>query len=294
MSDPRPRPPACSPREVSPFATLERAFATLTAEPRPLALDGTGIAGLPERPIPLDELRARLLHPSTRYATRDAVLGVLIGRARAERGAWTVGLAGVLLPGLRRAITPLVAACPGKAADLEAEMLAGLLVAVERCAPGRPRPAGFLCGRGFDAAKRLLRAELAERARPGHDPVSAEPPKPFGHPDFVLARAVVAGAIRADDAELIGATRLGEMTLADAAVAWGLSYQAAERRRHRAETALVAFVVDGFVAETAVPAGSKGAGRPRQGHRPDQRPGFRPPTEPPTNPRRQYTPLAGR
>jgi hypothetical protein len=272
--------------EASPFATLERAFATLTTEPRPLALDGTGIPGLPPRSIPLDELRARLLHPSARYATRDAALEVLIGRAHAERGAWIVGLAGVLLPGLRRAITPLVAACPGKEADLQAETLTGLLVAVDRCSPGRARPAGFLCGRAFDAAKRLLRAELAERARPGHDPVSAEPPKPFGHPDFVLARAVAEGAVCADDAELIGATRLGEMSLADAAVSWGLTYKAAERRRHRAETALVAWIHDGFVAEGAVPAGSKGAGRPRQGHRPDQRPGFRPPTEPPTTPRR--------
>lgn len=283
MSDPR---TIRTHAEASPFATLERAFALITTEPRPLALDGTGIPGLPDRLIPLDELRARLLHPSARYATRDAALEILIGRARAERGAWIVGLAGVLLPGLRRATTPLVAACPSKEADLQAEMLAGLLVAVELCGPGRARPAAFLCGRAFDAAKRLLRAELAERARPAHDPVSAEPPKPFGHPDFVLARALSDGAICADDAELIGATRLGEMSLADAAALWGLTYQAAERRRHRAETALVAWIHDGFVADGAVPAGSKGAGRPRQGHRPDQRPGFRPPTQPPTTSRR--------
>lgn len=85
MSDPRTH------AEASPFATLERAFATLTTEPRPLALDGTGIPGLPDRLIPLDELRTRLLHPSARYATRDAALEILIGRARAERGAWIVG-----------------------------------------------------------------------------------------------------------------------------------------------------------------------------------------------------------
>lgn len=280
MSSPRPH------LEASPFATLERTFTLLTTEPRPLALDGTGIAGLPNRPIPLDELRARLLHPSTPYATRDAALDVLIGRARAEGGAWSVGLAGVLLPGLRRAVAPLAAACPGKEADLEAEMLAGLLAALDRFGPGRSRPAGRLCGQAFDAAKRLLRAELAERSRPGHDAVSAEPPKPYGHPDFVLARAVAEGAVCADDAELIGATRLGEMSLADAAASWGLSYKAAERRRHRAETALVAWIRDGFVAEGAVPAGSKGAGRPRQGRRPDQRPGLRPRSEPPTTPRR--------
>jgi DNA-directed RNA polymerase specialized sigma24 family protein len=272
--------------EASPFAALERAFALLCAGPRPLALDGAGITGLPERPVPLDELRDRLLHPSTSYATRDAALQALVGRARAEGGAWAVGLAGVLLPGLRRAVAPLVAACPGKAADLEAETLAGLLVALGRCSPGRPRPAGFLCGRAFDAAKRLLRAELAERSRPGHGAASAEPPKPFGHPDFVLARAVAHGAICADDAELIGATRLGGTSLADTARAWGLSYKAAERRRNRAERAVVAWVLDGFVAGAAVPAGYRGVGRPRQGRRPDQPSGFRQPTEPPANTRR--------
>jgi hypothetical protein len=254
--------------ETSPFATLERAFASLTTGPRPLALDGTGIAGLPSRPIPLDELRARLLHPSTPFTTRDAAVHALVDRARAEEGAWTVGLAGVLLPGMRRAVAPLAASCPGKEADLEAEMLAGLLVALDRSVPGRPRPAGWLCGQAFDVAKRLLRAELAERGRPGHDPVSAEPPKPYGHPDFVLARAVAEGALCADDAELIGATRLGEMTLAQAAAARALSYKAAERRRHRAEMALVGWIRTGFVADRAVSAGSKGAGRPRQGHRP--------------------------
>ena len=266
------------PSEPSPFAALERAFATLTTESRPLALDGASVAGLPARAVPLDELKARLLHPSTPYATRDAALGVLIGRAKAEGRAWTVGLAGVLLPGMRRALEPLVEACPAKQADLEAQMLVGLLAALARCAPERPRPAGFLCGRAYDAAKQLVRSELAERARPAHRPISAEPPKPWGHPDFVLARAVVQGVICADDAELIGATRLGEMTLVEAARAWGLAYKAAERRRQRAEVALVAWISQGYVSGIAVDAtfrrsgdrrsirdGRRG-GRPRQGH----------------------------
>jgi hypothetical protein len=32
---------------------------------------------LPYRPIPLDELRARLLHPSTSYTALDAALDIL-------------------------------------------------------------------------------------------------------------------------------------------------------------------------------------------------------------------------
>ena len=48
----------------SPFDTLEKTFDLLTTGPRPLALDGTGLPGLPDRPVPLGELKARLLHPS--------------------------------------------------------------------------------------------------------------------------------------------------------------------------------------------------------------------------------------
>ena len=37
---------------------------------------------------------------------------------------------------------------------------------------------------------------------------STMPPPPWGHPDFVLARAAAEGAITSAEAELIGATRL--------------------------------------------------------------------------------------
>jgi hypothetical protein len=40
-----------------------------------------------------------LLHPSMAFAARDAVVDELVARSRAKGGAWTVGHAGVLLPG---------------------------------------------------------------------------------------------------------------------------------------------------------------------------------------------------
>ncbi|MDA8355627.1 MAG: hypothetical protein M0Z95_04860 [Actinomycetota bacterium] len=107
----------------SPFDALEETFRLLCDGPRPLALEGTGIAGLPDRPIPLVELQAMLLHPSVGYEVRDAAIGQLVALAQAEGGRWTVGVAGVLLPGLRRAIWPLFEACPTKLAELEAEAL---------------------------------------------------------------------------------------------------------------------------------------------------------------------------
>ena len=126
---------------LSPFDTLEETFQSLSAAPHPLALDGTAIAGLPDREIPLRELRAMLLHPSVAFTVRDAAVGALVELAQAEGGRWTVGLAGVMLPGLRRAIWPLFEARPDKLCDLEAEALVALLRSLGRCRPGRPRVA---------------------------------------------------------------------------------------------------------------------------------------------------------
>ena len=270
------------PRRVltdSPFDTLEKTFDLLVTGPNPLALDATSLDGLPDRAIPLGELKAMLLHPSVSFDVRDAVVDELVARSRAKGGAWTVGLAGVLLPGLRRAVWPLVQSCPGKAADIEAETLAAFLAAVARCEPGRARLASRLCWLARIGADRLLRAEVAERARPGTDPVSAAPRRPWGHPDLVLERAVRAGVIGASDAELIGATRIGDVELADVANALGISYKACHQRRRRAESALVEWLTSDNYGDIAFDATNRRSrsrqsvpeqgrrGRPRQGER---------------------------
>ena len=60
----------------------------------------------------------------------------------------------------------------------------------------------------------------------------------MGAPHLVLAKAVRAGVLSAADAELIGATRIGDVDLADAANALGLGYKTCHQRRRRAESAL--------------------------------------------------------
>lgn len=132
-------------RPDSPFGTLEATFRLGCAGPRPWSIDGRCVPGLPHRAIPLDELRGMLLHPSTSYRTRDAALSVLVSAARAEGGASTVGLAGVLLFGLRRSVSALCAVCPERSDDIEAEALAGLMAAIAATEPCRPRLAARLC-----------------------------------------------------------------------------------------------------------------------------------------------------
>lgn len=266
---------------LSPFDALENTFRLLSSGPRPLALDGRDVVGLPDREIPLRDLRAMLLHPSVSYPVRDAAVGALVTRAQAEGGRWTVGLAGVLLPGIRRAIWPLFEACPDRGAELEAEALAGFLADLPRCRASGVRPASWLCWHARIGAARVLRAELAERAGPGTDPVSAAPPRPWGHPDFVLAKVVAAGAIDPDDADLISATRLEHRSLAQAAKRLGISYKACHARRARAEAALAEFLASDwyssldFVEKRPETPCSSRRGRPRAERGTDRRPGKR-------------------
>ena len=271
----------------SPFDALEDTFQLLSTGPHPLAFDGRSVDGLPERDIPLAELRAMLLHPSVPFSVRDAAVGALVARAQREGGRWTVGIAGVLLPGVRRAVFPLFEACPGKGAELESEALVAFLTALARCRPGRARVASWLCWRTRIGAAKLLRAEMAERAGPGTDPVSAAPPRPWGHPDFVLARVVAAGAIDPEDAELIFATRLEHHSLAEVARRLGISYKACHLRRSRAEKALAEFLASDwyspfdFVEKRPETPCFLRRGRPRSGRGTDRRPGERRSSPPP-------------
>jgi hypothetical protein len=90
----------------SPLETLETTFHLLATGPQPLALDGHTI-GLSRDSIGLWELRAMLFHPAVGVGVQRAALVQLVERARRLRGAWLVGLAGVLLPGLRQQVACL-------------------------------------------------------------------------------------------------------------------------------------------------------------------------------------------
>ncbi len=114
-----------------PFDAADAAFRLLCAGPQPLALHASKVAaGLPGRPVPLDELRVLLLHPSTSARARNQVWAELVRRARAGDPAWVVGLTGIAMPGLRRAAGSLAAAYRGDRADLQAEVLTGFLAAL--------------------------------------------------------------------------------------------------------------------------------------------------------------------
>jgi hypothetical protein len=244
--------------DIRPLEVLDRSFRLLVCEPAPLALDGRAVGhGLPARMIPLDVLRSLLLHPSVGFDARDAALTWLVQRAQAEDGAWLVGLAGVLLPGIGRRVYPLCRAFPRLAFDLEAEALAGLVQAVRGWRLGQDRVATRLVWAAARGAHRLLRRETAVGDREASVGLQLEPPpRPPAHSDLLLAQAVRAGVLSRVDAELIAATRVEDVPLRQLAGRWGVGYEALRKRRYRAETALARWLA----SEADVPSGAAAGG----------------------------------
>ena len=226
-----------------PFDVLESSFQLLCCDPEPLSLPGDLLGvGFPARAIPLTELRSMLLHPSTGQRARDAALAALVERAQHHGGRWTVGLAGVLLPGLRRTVASVTRRCPAVTDDVQADALAGLIEALTDFDATTGRIAGRLVWQAAGRARRRADRELAGDARRGELTEAGAPRQPWGHPDFVLADAVAAGVITAGDAELIGDTRIGGEPLPVWAAARGLADGTVRMRRHRAERRLVAWL----------------------------------------------------
>lgn len=227
---------------------LESTFRALATEPRPLALDCTGLApGLPQRLIPLNELRDLLLDRALPQQASDAVWAKLLTRARGGDPEWMVAAAGMALPGLRAAANQLAHACRATTLpDLDAEVLTGFIEAVKTVPLTWKWLAYTLRLRAYQAGARFVERELNDPAHSGVEldllTESATPPPPWGHPDFVLNRAVRAGVITEFEAELIGRTRLEQTQVKQLAAQWQMGYSTLRRHRKNAENRLVAWL----------------------------------------------------
>lgn len=231
-------------RQWLPLDTARDTFTALVAGPDPLAVNGRLFTGLPERPIPLDELRDLLLRPGCPRRTRDAVWRHLVLRSRVEGATWTVACVGVALPALASVGGWLAARYPGDRADIHADVLTGFLsglATVEVREPGVfPRLRWAARRAGIAALHAALDAPVPTRT--GYR--SSPPTPPAGHPDLVLARAITEGVLTRTEADLIGATRLEEVRLTAWAGEHGTGHQFASRMRARAENRLLAWLTD--------------------------------------------------
>jgi len=240
-----------------PLEALAGAFRLLVTGPHPLALRPGRLApGLPDRPVPLDELTVLLLHPSVSTAARNKVWAELVRRARPGSPAWTIGLTGVALPGLTRAVASLAAAYRGDPGDLEAEVLAGFLAlrALDLDELDNIPLASRLTWAGYRAGRALAYSDATWAARHRDlDESCRAPARPSGHPDFVLAAAVRRGVITAADAHLIGASRLEGIPLSRLAVETGSRHDSLCRRRAKAEKRLTRALLAGDLEFPGIP-----------------------------------------
>jgi hypothetical protein len=228
--------------------SIEIRFRLANTGPAPLAVDGRRVGhGLPRRRIPLPELSAVLMHPSTSFEASDEVWRLLVANARAGESKWVVGAVGVALPGLRHAAGRLARSYTG---DAQAEVLTGFLAALPSLGLDASRVVQRLVSAAFTQARGALRAgEPARVDVVAGAPGSALPPAPYGHPDFVLARAVTRGVVSVQEAELIGATYLEDVSVAEYAQATGQARWAVYKARARAVARLVAAIGNGSLSD---------------------------------------------
>ena len=242
-----------------PLDSADAAFRLLTTGPRPLALNPARLApGLPDRQVPLGELRVMLLHPATSAAARNLVWAELVRRARTAGPAWMIGLTGVAMPGLRRAAAVWARSYRGDPADLQTEVLTGFLAAVRGLDLDdleKVPLASRLWWAAWRAGQAHVYADAAWAARTRELGEWADGPvMPWGHPDFVLAAAVRAGVLSAAEAELIGRSRLEGVPLAQIAREHGLAHSTVCMRRRRAETKIAAAIRNGDLENSWPPA----------------------------------------
>ncbi|MFG1667609.1 hypothetical protein [Streptomyces sp. Y7] len=233
---------ACSASQPLPLDTARECFALLVTGPQPLSVDGRKYAGLPNRRIPLDELRDRMMRRRCPRRTRDEVWAHLVRQSREHGAPWTLACAGMALPALAGVARWLAARFPGDAFDLHSEVLSGFLGALTKIDVDRPRILVRLRWAAYRAGFAAL-SESLDAPMPVAGEFRSTPPKPpWGHPDLVLARAVRQSVLTRTEANLIGETRLEEVSIPVWADRHQMTTGATYKARRRAERRLVAFL----------------------------------------------------
>lgn len=246
-----------STKTTSALTSAETAFAWLTCEPAPLVFDARPVPGLPNRTMPLNELRDLLIGSAHYVETTDALWRQLATHAREWGPAWVVGAVGVALPGLTRMAVRITRAYPRHADDIDSELLTGFLDALRHAPLEPPRVWLRLCWSAWRAGVSAAKDEPAEELPADLPTGSRSPTLPYGHPELILGRAAAAGIITAEQAELIAGTRFGDTLIEQVATELGVPAPALRMRRRRAELRVAKAVLAGSLA------GSLASSRPK-------------------------------
>lgn len=232
---------SCSPL---PLQALDAAFMTLARGPRPLTLPAADFTDEPtDHLVPVDEVRARLVHPSCDPGVRQRIWTAAVRRARQGDQAWTTVVAGLAVPALCKVLTRLPRLPHLEQEEVEQEMLTALLDELTRVDPADPMLGHRLILAADKAGHRLAyRARTAPRHEPElSDETAATAPGPHeasGTEYDVLVRAAEAQVIEWMDAHVIARTRLNGISVRQVAKEWGISRRELFRRRAAAESRL--------------------------------------------------------
>jgi hypothetical protein len=150
----------------------------------------------------------------------------------------------VALPALTSIAARLTERFAGDPVDVHAEILSGFLTGLAEVDLARPRVMLRLRWVAYRAGYTALREALAAPVPTASRFRSVQPLFPWGHPDLVLADAVREGVITRAEAQVIGATRLDETTVAEVAAEHAMTEWAVYKMRRRAEHRLVAHLLD--------------------------------------------------
>jgi hypothetical protein len=172
---------------------------------------------------------------------RDEILGALVRLAQADPTAFGV-LASVLLPGLRHRVARY-APCLDRDDALALMTVALYEATIEYDTSARPR---FVAGRLLALPTRRLRRAAAQQRSSSTRAGQPTDEIPSGSgidlpAATILAAAVDAGVLTGAGARLILATRVAGIPLREVARREGLSYEAAKKRRRRAEARWIAW-----------------------------------------------------
>jgi hypothetical protein len=233
------------------LSAIDHAFAQLTTErPAPLFFDAATVPGLPDRPLPLQELRD-LLQGRLHIEVTDAVWRQLAEQARQWGGEWVTAAAGIAAPSLTKMASRIGRKHPHQIEDIDSELLAGFLEALTHALLEPPQMWLRLCWAAWRGGLRAVTHEETLELSWDVPSGSRLPRRPYGHPDLLLGRACHAGVITHEAAELIGATRYGGELIDILAAQKGVTALALRKRRRKAELRLAAALRTGDLSGPA-------------------------------------------
>ncbi|MFL1377331.1 hypothetical protein [Nocardiopsis protaetiae] len=227
---------------TGPLATVEHEFLRLDLDLADLIDQIAAFTTV--RPTTALQLRDLLLSGTIARQVRDRLWRRLVARAQ-EREEWMVAALGMAMPALKACARRLYRGLdPHHAQDVQEEMLLAFVVAVRTADTTWNRLPWALCCRARRAGIRARKDAFAQH------PTTAQPEPPTtatpaGNPDQVLTRAVRAGVLTADEAEVINRTRLEHLPLTRLAAERRASYWSLVKRRARAEKRLTEAIRSG-------------------------------------------------